>query len=654
MPNAQCQLKDGPRIEHSAFGIQHLALPAIFLIALAVRWLYAIELRDSPLFAALMGDGASYDRWARQIAAGDWYGSEVFYQAPLYPYFLAVIYKLFGHDAWAARMVQIVIGSASCVLLAAAGTKFFSRRAGIAAGVILALYGPAIFFDAIIQKPVLAIFFTCALLLLAAIMQQRPRWWISLLIGITLGAFALTRENALILVPIVGGWLLWLRGKRWLNAAAFVLGMALLLVPVGLRNKDIGGQFLLTTAQMGPNLFIGNNPQADGRYNPLVPARGDPKFERIDAKRLADEATGKDLSPSEVSRYWTGRVVDYMRAQPMDWLKLMGIKAALVINAREIIDFESIEASREQSRVLALFSYVLHFGIVAPVGVMGIWLTRRRWRELWLLYAVLVGVAGSVAVFYIFARYRIPIVPVLVLFAAAGLVRCLGEPLRGRGRWGAVVILIVALVAMNWPLAPQWDPRAITYQNVGISMQDMGRWEDAERMFERVIAIYPTQVPPAHKRLAQSLAAQGRVDEAIPVFEQAMQHLPPTPDSAPVIVQLADLYAMRGRIDDAGQHYLMATQIDPARAEAFDGLAWLLATRRGSSQAPEALRHAQRACELTQRQNPGMLNTLAVALAVNGRKEQARQTLEAALALAQEQHDDAMATFTRMNMQRMQ
>ena len=50
-----------------------------------------------------MGDARGYDAWARRLAAGDWIGTDVFYQAPLYPYFLGVVYALAGHDLLAVR-----------------------------------------------------------------------------------------------------------------------------------------------------------------------------------------------------------------------------------------------------------------------------------------------------------------------------------------------------------------------------------------------------------------------------------------------------------------------------------------------------------------------------------------------------------------------
>ncbi|HEY1913231.1 MAG TPA: hypothetical protein VGG73_20060, partial [Vicinamibacterales bacterium] len=64
----------------------------IFLVALSVRLVHVWQLRASPFFAILMGDSHGYDEWAQRIAAGDWLGHDVFYQAPLYPYVLGVIY----------------------------------------------------------------------------------------------------------------------------------------------------------------------------------------------------------------------------------------------------------------------------------------------------------------------------------------------------------------------------------------------------------------------------------------------------------------------------------------------------------------------------------------------------------------------------------
>ena len=56
-------------------------------MALGLRLLHLWQMRGTPYFSTLMGDARGYDQWAQRLAAGDWIGSDVFYQAPLYPYF---------------------------------------------------------------------------------------------------------------------------------------------------------------------------------------------------------------------------------------------------------------------------------------------------------------------------------------------------------------------------------------------------------------------------------------------------------------------------------------------------------------------------------------------------------------------------------------
>ena len=159
-----------------------------------------------------MGDARAYDEWAQQIARGDWLGQEVFYQAPLYPYFLGTLYTIAGRDLLFVRLCQAVIGSLACVLLGLAGARLFSKQVGMIAGLGLALYAPAIFFDALLQKSVLDVFFVClAIWLLSGLIaapEERLSWfWL----GLAMGGLSLTRENALVLSGVI---VLWVLGRR--------------------------------------------------------------------------------------------------------------------------------------------------------------------------------------------------------------------------------------------------------------------------------------------------------------------------------------------------------------------------------------------------------------------------------------------------------
>src|SRR4029453_13158695 len=75
-------------------------------VALLLRLVHVWQISRAPFFSVLMGDARGYDAWAQQIAAGDWIGRDVFYQAPLYPYFLGIIYSVAGHTLLGVRLVQ--------------------------------------------------------------------------------------------------------------------------------------------------------------------------------------------------------------------------------------------------------------------------------------------------------------------------------------------------------------------------------------------------------------------------------------------------------------------------------------------------------------------------------------------------------------------
>ncbi|MSO82939.1 MAG: hypothetical protein EXQ53_06550, partial [Acidobacteria bacterium] len=100
--------------ERARFG--WAASAAVFAVALAVRLAHVWQIRQAPFFSVLMGDSRAYDVWAQQIARGDWLGREVFYQAPLYPYFRGILYTMAGRDLLVVRLCQAIIGSLACVL----------------------------------------------------------------------------------------------------------------------------------------------------------------------------------------------------------------------------------------------------------------------------------------------------------------------------------------------------------------------------------------------------------------------------------------------------------------------------------------------------------------------------------------------------------
>jgi tetratricopeptide (TPR) repeat protein len=583
---------------------------ALFLVAFVVRLAYVLEIDGTEWGRVLVGDATAYDAWARSIAAGDWIGHEVFYQAPLYPYFLAIVYAVAGPSALAVRVIQAALGGASCVLLAAAGRRFFSRGVGLGAGLVLALYGPAIFYTGLVHKMALDLFFTTFMLYALAraeapdqpdgARRQGPRWL--LLTGLGLGCLALTRENALAWLPVLlvavalrrrrgeaagpggGGRGPERRGQaaaaEGVRAAAWLLvGALFVLAPVAARNAALGGVPLVTTSQAGVNFYLGNNAAADGIYTPLRFGHGSFAQERQDAIELAEQASGRALSPAEVSGYWSGRAWSWISAHPGAWLRLLGRKWMLVWGAREIPDSDEPAVYRDVSIVLRA-TWVVSFGLLTPLALLGIVDSLRARRRVGVLVALLLASAASTAAFLVFGRYRVPMIPLLALFAVAGAGRlvALARARREQPRELAAALALVALaaVAARFPRDERGDPRAMAHYNLGVTLEAEGEATRAAAAYQAALAANPAFVE-AHVNLGALLARGGDLEGGIREESAALRE---KPDDATAHTDLANALLQSGRLDEAEPHYRAALRLDPDFPAARAGLEFLLDLRR--------------------------------------------------------------------------
>jgi tetratricopeptide (TPR) repeat protein len=649
----------------------------IFAVALALRLAHLWQLRASPFLEVVLGDSATYDAWARTLAAGNWLGDEVFFQAPLYPYFLGVLYATLGDAQLLVRGVQCVLSALACALVAQAGALLFSRGAGIAAGLLLATYAPSIFLDALLQKSVLDLVFVALVLWLAARLLRDPGRGLALALGLSVGGLALARENALILAGVLGLWLLRFpgvaTGRRLALAAVFTAGIGAVLAPIALRNWWVGGELHLTTSQFGANLYIGNHPGAPGGYEPLVPGHG-VEHERQDIQALAEHAMGRPLTAGEVSDYWTGRVVEYVRSEPGDFARLMGRKLALLVSTIELVDTEDQYATADYSWPLRVAGIWGHFGVLLPLATIGVFVTWPRRRALWWLHAAIAAYASTLLIFYVVTRYRYPVVPFLALFAGAGIAGAAAWA-RARPRREVLAALavasVLAILSNGLSAMPKDRMRAVTHANLGGWFREHGQLERAAHHYERAYALDPALDDLTHQ-LAGTWLAQGRAGSAIGLYERALatrrddprlhrglaralrasgreeaarRHLQRAVTLAPAArearAELADLeLAAAARKREAGDgagaldHYRAAAVAQPAKAAALWSAAWLLATQPGTAfgDPAEAALLAERALARDATLDPATLEVLAASHAAAGRFAEAEARAQEALA----------------------
>jgi tetratricopeptide (TPR) repeat protein len=445
----------------------------------------------------------------------------------------------------------------------------------------------------------------------------------------------------------------------------FFGGLLLVLVPVGLRNLAVGGEFKLTTSQLGPNFFIGNNPLADGTYVSVGKVIGEPQLEGKDAKRLAERALDRSLTAGEVSDYWLQKSWDYIRSQTGQWLALLGKKWLLVWNAREIEDSDDFYIYQRWSWVLLFLGRINHFGVLVPLAIVGILLTVREWRRLWFLYAMILSLATSVAVFYVFGRYRFPLVPFLGLFGGAGIAAALTlyQKKSFRPLTIAGVIALSTGIVVNWPLLGIRGPGPSGYNNLanayskegkidraietakmalqlqpdhGIALFNLGslyaatgQFDLARPRFKETLRIYPNYAE-AHSNLGQLLAQQGDVDGGIREFHRAIELNPSL--SAPYL-NLGVALARQGRIEAAVRPLEQAARLAPESAEAHYTLGSVYASQGRYDEAAIAFKEALR----LQGDFAAAHQSLAQLLSAQGKKQEAIQHYQEALRLMRKQ-----------------
>jgi len=410
----------------------HLRELILFGLALFSRLIFLLEIRPSPLFHYPILDMRWHRLWAREILAGDLIGKEVFFRAPLYPYFLALVMKVAGSGYFWPRLVQSLVGCLTPVLVhrlaLATGLR---KRPALLAGIAAAVYPLFLYYDTEFLIPVLIVPLDLALLLCLARLtpQDRLRAW--LLPGIILGLSAIARPDILALVPGVAAWM-WLgpcrRNRRGIASrlAALLAATLAVIAPVTVRNAIVGHDFVPIASQGGINFWIGNNPNADGK---TATAAG-PEITRgyyrdnvwLTSELFAERALGHQLKPSEISNYWFRQGLSFFREDPAAALEFFGKKFYFLLNGAEIPSNQSIYYYRNESALFRALVWPgplkLPFGLLLPLAAVGLGFSLRQRRQFLLLYFFLLTYGLGIVAFFVTARFRMPLIPVLLVFAA--------------------------------------------------------------------------------------------------------------------------------------------------------------------------------------------------------------------------------------------
>jgi tetratricopeptide (TPR) repeat protein len=527
---------------------------AVLALALAARAVVCWQLHDHPLLQPVGRlDSGVYVELGRSVAAGDLAlrgatDGQPFFLAPLYVYFLGLTFALSGGSLVAAKVLQVLLGTAAVGLLFAAARPWLGRPAALVAAALLALTGPVVFHEAILLQSSLDPFLMALGLLSVSRALATARWRDWALAGAALGLFALNRPNALlwglglaIALPFARGLS---RGGR--AAAALALGVALALAPPTLRNLAVSGEPVLVSSHGGLNLYIGNRAEADGTYRRVPGVTPDIRGQAHDARRGAEEAVGRSLSTRGVDAHFRDLALRWIAGHPLEAARLFLRKLAYVFASPEIsLNYSYAYYALDEPTLLRWLA--VGAWLLVPLGLLG--LADRLWwgppaglepaggRWGFALWALVVPVyALSVAAFFVSARYRLPLLVPLAAGAGFALVR-LAEAARTRAtrRLAAYAVALVPLFALAlWPHGLD-DGRSEERTVVLLWLADNGQAGEALRRLPAVEAAHPE---PAQLllRLGQALHENGEAGPAAQLLERTLALGPLRADAAGLLL----------------------------------------------------------------------------------------------------------------------
>jgi len=367
-----------------------LTILALFLTSFVIRfiyiWIWAQRLND-----LVISDFRTYNILAMNILEKGFYGLDIpwSYRPPLYPFFLSVIYAIFGQNFLLARIGQVIIASLSVVFLYFLTKEIFDKKVAFIAGLISCFNFTLIISTGLFGSEILYIFLSLLVLiyLIRGIKYEKIVYFI--ISGIFLGLSALCRPTILAFIPFIFvGLFVTNRIKNfWFFSIIMIFVSFLVIFPWTIRNYLLYKQFVLISTNGGYMFWIGLHPGATGDYH-FPEDQSNPLY------KLKDEVEGNKIGYNEG--------MNFIKKYPKEFIKLIFIKSHQFWNMWPVGKPKSIKQH---------FLYVI-------LSIIGVFLSVKRWNKLIFIYFYIIATWGVHTIVHSGYRYSVPLIPFLCIFAS--------------------------------------------------------------------------------------------------------------------------------------------------------------------------------------------------------------------------------------------
>jgi 4-amino-4-deoxy-L-arabinose transferase-like glycosyltransferase len=429
-----------------------------FLAALGIR---LVLLHASAGVEPRIVDEQHYHQLATNLVRGDGFGwsasQPTSIRPPLYPMLVAAIWYAAGSDGLqAVRGAQIVLAALSAWLLYLITARLFDRSTGALAALALAFYPTLIFSGVLLLTEVLFVTLLLTAVHGCLVLLQRNSWRVALGTGLAFGAAALTRS---ILWPfpfvLVLFLALALRGsvrQRAALCAVLLLGFAIVVGPWSVRNTRLQRTFTAVDTMGGLNLLMGNyqyTPEArmwDAISQTGVRSWSEP------LRHLTPPAGGWTEGTKD---HWAQRqALAFMAANPRLTARRSAIKFADLWGLeREWVS--GLQRGLYQPpvwfAVVSSAAVLIAFPVILIAAIVGIFLAPPAERRAhWFFVLLIAYVCALQSLTFGHSRYHLPLVPILIVYAASAVTRSSEVMRRLRSRAAIAPALGLGLAALDW------------------------------------------------------------------------------------------------------------------------------------------------------------------------------------------------------------
>ncbi len=382
-----------------------ILLGFIILFAIGLKGFYFVDMQSNPLtdFTANTPkfDQERFVRLAKEFIHRNWLGEKYQTFSPIYSYFLAVIFKIFGENLNYVLGFQMVLGVlAIAVFYKTAKLLFQNVWVGLVAASLAAFYGPFLYYEGLIKRDILIAYsFLFGLYsLLRGLNSHQALYFF--LAGLSIGFATILRPHILPMFLVI--YLMWgvprdFQFPKKFNGL-FILGLLIMILPLAIRNNALGRNDILSSPD--PEIFwIGNTYDASGIDYVILDS----------TKRLSQETQGRVLKTFQV-------LLREIKLHPRSYGELYLRKIKMFFNGYEIPGNVNFQLYRELNKSLRWVLF--DFKIICPLALLGLILAYKKFPHISLLYLFLISLSLNILVFHIQSRYRIVVVPFFLLFAS--------------------------------------------------------------------------------------------------------------------------------------------------------------------------------------------------------------------------------------------